>query len=514
MREALERLREISASWKHHECIECATEVIAIAQTEHDYTAEVDALRVRAQALEKTDHFAEAMIDVHRAEEVSRAHNFLLGEAKMLALRASFLSDRGSYAEALELHRKSYEIKKNLDDPLSLAYTMGAIGYCYARMLDLEKAVASYEESIALRQAEGDEWGVAVTFHGLGLAYYYSAHYEQALEYTQKSLALKQRFPDRENSIAMTQHSLATCYFHLGDYEASLKYLLPSIEIKERHGDVISLSLAYNLIAFLQHRRGEVEQGLISARKALDFAEHHGLKQHCRDLHDHFAEVYESIGELSMALHHLRTSHQIDLEMQVEEGRLRFAQISAELQLTQAQHNAEMERMRAARLQENLEAKNRELSAMALSVSQNNQMLQKLRKQLDEMMQQGKDEASIVATMERSINGALRSNNGWQNFEEKFRATHGDFTIMLAARYPALSPVELRVCALLLLHMSSKEIASILSVTAKSVEVYRTRIRQKMKLSNETNLISWLSALKNTGGFATGQSPHTSSHVH
>ncbi|MBL7973999.1 MAG: hypothetical protein JNJ85_03750, partial [Candidatus Kapabacteria bacterium] len=60
---------------------------------------------------------------------------------------------------------------------------------------------------------------------------------------------------------------------------------------------------------------------------------------------------------------------------------------------------------------------------------------------------------------------------------------------------PQLSPIELRVCALLKVNLNSKEIADILCVETKSVEMYRFRIRKKIALDSTVNLHSYILGL-------------------
>lgn len=69
------------------------------------------------------------------------------------------------------------------------------------------------------------------------------------------------------------------------------------------------------------------------------------------------------------------------------------------------------------------------------------------------------------------------------------------FNAVLAERYPALTPKECHICRLLREGMLSKEIAEVLETTPASVDVYRHRIRKKMGLAKETNLVSHLNAL-------------------
>ncbi len=494
-----DRLRVIVAGWNHPQIIELATESLDVAYAEEHHDSVVELLRVRALSYEKVHRIADAYRDLAEAETLALRTNFVLGLAKVYGVRATFKSNRGQYADALEMHMKCYDLKKHVNDPASFAYTIHEIAYTYARMRDLEKAIQFYKQCIEIRRELGDDWGCSTALHGLGLAYYYSSHFEQAVEYTEQSLAGKLRHPERENSIAMTQHSLASCHFHLANYDVALQYLQASIHIKEKHGDVGSLCLSYNLRAYLLDKLGDPAQALDYARRALDYAVEHDQMEPQRDMHDHLSRVYESLCDFPKSLYHMRQKQLIEAHLAAEEGRLRFEEVSAEVQLRAAQHKAEVEALRAEGLQVSIEAKHRELTAMALNVSRMNEMLNKLQRQISDMRLQGVEETVIVDTVERSLKSAQHTDLGWKNFEDRFRDSHQEFMAELLKRFPSLSPVELRVCVLLFLNLSSKEIATILSVTTKSIEVYRTRLRAKMKLPSDANLVTWLKTIQNEG---------------
>ncbi|HQI43417.1 MAG TPA: hypothetical protein PK949_04790, partial [Dysgonamonadaceae bacterium] len=62
----------------------------------------------------------------------------------------------------------------------------------------------------------------------------------------------------------------------------------------------------------------------------------------------------------------------------------------------------------------------------------------------------------------------------------------------LKEKYPALTPADLRLSALLRLNYSSKEIAQMLHLTPRGVEAARYRLRKKLALESEENLIEFM----------------------
>ena len=102
---------------------------------------------------------------------------------------------------------------------------------------------------------------------------------------------------------------------------------------------------------------------------------------------------------------------------------------------------------------------------------------------------EGKHRPAMKGLM-RQVDGNINSEEEWKAFEEQFESVHQGFIERLAKRYPELTRTELKVCALLKLQMSTKEIANVLATTINNIEVQRYRIRKKLGLSTEQSFAS------------------------
>ena len=87
------------------------------------------------------------------------------------------------------------------------------------------------------------------------------------------------------------------------------------------------------------------------------------------------------------------------------------------------------------------------------------------------------------------INGAEQI---WNDFETRFENAFDSFYRVLLEKYPNLTPNERKLCALLRSGLSSKDIAILTFQNPQSVDVARYRLRKKLNLVNEENLIDFL----------------------
>jgi DNA-binding CsgD family transcriptional regulator len=86
------------------------------------------------------------------------------------------------------------------------------------------------------------------------------------------------------------------------------------------------------------------------------------------------------------------------------------------------------------------------------------------------------------------IDSSLNNKQDWEFFEEAFNLADKDFFKKVKELHPQLTPNDLRLCVYLRLNLSSKEIAQLLNISPRSVEIKRYRLRKKIALERKINL--------------------------
>ena len=90
---------------------------------------------------------------------------------------------------------------------------------------------------------------------------------------------------------------------------------------------------------------------------------------------------------------------------------------------------------------------------------------------------------------------ALQVKKDWEFFKEAFNNADKDFLKKIKELHPKLTPNDLKLCAYLRLNLSSKEIAPLLNISVRSVEIKRYRLRKKMELEHEDSLVEYILAV-------------------
>lgn len=143
------------------------------------------------------------------------------------------------------------------------------------------------------------------------------------------------------------------------------------------------------------------------------------------------------------------------------------------------------------KLQDEIESKNRELAISTMSILKKNKFLNAIKSQLKNISQKENKIKSVIKEIDRNIN----SEDDWKFFEDAFNNADKDFLKKIKTKHDNLTNNDLRLCAYLRLNLSSKEIAPLLNISVKSVEMKRYRLRKKFDLPHQDNLIDYILSL-------------------
>ena len=158
-----------------------------------------------------------------------------------------------------------------------------------------------------------------------------------------------------------------------------------------------------------------------------------------------------------------------------------------EMDLIRLQSEKDIIKLKNDQLKQDFRNKNNELAASTMSIIKKNQLLSEVKKQLSSA-QQTDTTKEIIRIIDRNLD----QNDDWELFKEAFNNTDREFLKKLEKTHPNLSPNDIRLCAYLRLNLVTKEIAQLLNISPRSVEIKRYRLRKKMNLTHEENLVNYI----------------------
>ncbi|MBQ0735573.1 helix-turn-helix and ligand-binding sensor domain-containing protein [Aquimarina celericrescens] len=161
-----------------------------------------------------------------------------------------------------------------------------------------------------------------------------------------------------------------------------------------------------------------------------------------------------------------------------------------QMNLKQLEIDQEIMRLKNEKLIQDIENKNRELANSTMNIVKKNEILNSIRKELKKIS--SGNGSSSIKNIEQIIKDNLNSGDDWKQFEDALNSTDNYFLKKLKAKHKDLTPSDLRFCTYLRLNLSSKEIAPLLCISLRSVEIKRYRLRKKLKLNQSENLVSYI----------------------
>lgn len=134
--------------------------------------------------------------------------------------------------------------------------------------------------------------------------------------------------------------------------------------------------------------------------------------------------------------------------------------------------------------------RDKELANQTMNLIRKNKFLLRLKEELEKLKKLCSDDLlkDKITTLMTKIDKDIDHKKQWEVFETAFDEVHEDFLSRLKTQYPDLTPKELRLCAYLRLNISTKEIAPLMNISVRGVEICRYRVRKKLNIDRDQNL--------------------------
>lgn len=141
------------------------------------------------------------------------------------------------------------------------------------------------------------------------------------------------------------------------------------------------------------------------------------------------------------------------------------------------------------------ETKSRQLATTNLQLVQAAEIITECKNAVKKLkVQKPSENKETILEMESMLN-SFNIDSAWEEFELYFNQIHQSFFKNLYQRCPELSRTEVRICALIVLNLSTKEIATITHRASKTIETSIYQIRKKMNIPLETRTLNFLQSL-------------------
>jgi LuxR family maltose regulon positive regulatory protein len=191
------------------------------------------------------------------------------------ALRAVVASNHGQDDRTIALAQWALEYVPP-DDALLRSILLESLGEAHARRNETSAARRAYSEAIAIGEEAGNVIVTLVAFSGLGSTYAHRGDLSQAAAIHRRGIRLGAERGSGGRPVPATgvsHKALASILYQWNDLDTALHHAVEGVECCRRWGHVYNLLHAYEVLAFVQHARGDEAAAHDTATTAQRFAQ-------------------------------------------------------------------------------------------------------------------------------------------------------------------------------------------------------------------------------------------------
>lgn len=487
------------------------------------------------------------------ALELARQEDYLNGIAFASRVLGVSYWTIGNPKLALENLTAAQQVYENINDPEGAANCLMNTGMVYADMRDYQQALEIYDKSIERFTQLGLNRRIATTFTKIGTVLLELNKPDQAKEYLTNALSMHSK-DGYDYGISEAHNRLAHLYLNEGSLELGEYHIGKSVEIGAKIQDEDGYISNLILKGKLDRLRGLLNESEEQLELALELAQEKELGkyqlaalyelkqlkkqsnslQESLEYYDAYILLKDSIFDMDMSKQIAAMEFKRELAEKEKEiallrekernsniikwslgaGSLGLLLIGVLIMANQRQKTLKRQELMASKqelarsalenarlkekeLQQMLDFKNKELASYTLNFVQKNELLQQLQRKINTAKQAGPEKQSrMLEDLARTVRQYVNIDKDWEDFKRFFEEVHTDFLKILKEKHPDLSSNDLKICNLTRLNLSVKESASILGISPESAKTARYRLRKKLGIGPEEELLDYFLRLE------------------
>jgi tetratricopeptide (TPR) repeat protein len=436
-------------------------------------------------------------------------NNYKLEIANAYSHIGDFYYDQGQLDEALNYHLKAFETYELLNNRKAMAASYNVIGEIHLLNNNYDKASDFINKAIDLNEKGGYDHNLAINYKNLAEVFTNKGQSERAREFFSKSRDIIIKTGNRESLIDL-YNQLGKHYSLFSEYDSAIETFNRMKELSSELRHLEGLRDAHLGLS-------KTYENLGNTRKALDYYK----------LYTHFKDTLFTISRTEQ-LGELQTRFGLDLkekELALKDNQITLLQreqkliksrqlllilslslllilsvlIYNRLQQRNRKNSMLMEqkdalnKARQSLMETELKTKNNELVNFAIHLVEKNKFLEELRNDLKKIRGVSEEEReNKLKELSLTVQKNIKLQKDLEEFQKNVDHTHQEFFNKLRRSFPDLTKNEERLCAMLRLNLSSKEIAALSNISVRAVEMGRYRLRKKLKIPFTTSLIDYL----------------------
>lgn len=383
-------------------------------------------------------------------------------------------------------------------------------GAVHAKVRDFEKAEFYFTKALQYLDEE-DKTNYGVLLNNLSIVAREKGDIEKAFEMNLKAIEAC-RESDYFRGLSQGYNNLGNCYMYVGKFSEAKKNFMIAYDLADKYGFGHSAAISLDMLRRIYDTIGEhkkayqtlmqfktLSDSLLDLEKVqmvtqLEMQEKFDKRMSVARMQQKEIEIQQNQRELIYTLVIVFIAMGLViliLLFYLQQGKSKRHRIEAE-------RNALLNKslnLEKNTLKEELELKNKELATNVMYMIRKNELISQISEKLiKSKLTFKKENQKIIDEIIRELQSSTEDEI-WKEFEIRFQQVHNEFYNTLNTKFPNLSANEKRLCAFLRLNMSTKEISAITYQSINSLTVARSRLRKKLDLDSDENLIAFLESI-------------------
>lgn len=432
------------------------------------------------------------------------------------------------YIEAITKFNTALNLAHIHSDERHEIMALSSLGNVYSSINDNKTALKYYSDALSLSHRDSSNHEYLPTLYGnIGLIHLNDKNYSDAEEYLLEAA----RTSSRDNKYLINfYNNLAEIFLIKKDLENCIKYIRLAESLHD-NGNINISEIAHTELCKAEYylTQKDTSNALVSLKNAKRLGEEVKSSSILKEVTLRLYQISKEKKDTEKALAYLEQYNEYNNKLINSEKVQEITNIRHQEQIKRQEENLKnaniqnklkirlniyfsiiialisvsvtifalmkykKARKARIRLENELELKNKELTSKIIFLIERNEIMNNIISELKSINNSTPANAKaktidLIRNLEKNIDNSL-----FNTFDTHFSHIHEKFYDNLKNIVPDISPAELRVCALLRMNLSSKEIAALINISPGSVDVMRTKIRKKLGLSDpKINLTSYL----------------------
>jgi AraC family transcriptional regulator, chitin signaling transcriptional activator len=174
-------------------------------------------------------------------------------------------------------------------------------------------------------------------------------------------------------------------------------------------------------------------------------------------------------------------------KLKLKEEELKHQKEIIQIEL-EAENRLKLQEYEKHMLEMQVQSKASEVAGKSLSIAKQSEMIESIQR----ILETETDLSQLKSKVTKSIKINAINKKEWESFEKNIFQSHEDFVNRLTKKYPNLTSKDIKLCIYLKMNLSSKEIAPLMNISYRGVELHRYRLRKKLTLNAEDNLSNFM----------------------